>query len=225
MYFITMASLLRYSTLKTAALALTAAALAAMTGCNAHRYSNAELRLKTAFVFPPVYDTIISPLNNELIPIYKRIFFLKNDIDELKARLWAGGSNQRIMKIDFNIDLLRKEVYALSDIRRELLNTIYYIYPPYEHPEVVPYTGANKSYKKITKPIILVTSEDQRNYLDAKSNEEKLSEEIEYRPLLASALKKFDALPDSLKKPIEPIGTPGPVPRIRPYTPPPLLRK
>ena len=220
-----MISLFQSSPARAALLALAAVMLLAASGCNAHRYSSAELRKKTAFVFPPVYDTIITPLNTELVPIYKRMFFLKNDVDELKARLWDGGSNQRVMRIDNTIDLLKSEIYALSAIRREILNTIYYIYPAYENPEVLPYSGKSKSYKKITRTIILVTAEDQREYLDAKSNEEKLSEEIDYKPLVATALKKFDALPDSLRKPIEPIGTPGPVPRIRPYTPPPLYRK
>jgi hypothetical protein len=220
-----MVSLFPSSTKRTVVLSLAAATLLAAAGCNPHRYSSAELRKKTAFVFPSVYDTIITPLNCELVPIYKRMFFLKNDVDELKARLWDGGSNQRVMKIDNNIDLLKSEINALSVIRREILNTIYYIYPAYENPEVLPYRGKSKSYKKITRTVILVTAEDQREYLDAKSNEEKLSEEIEYKPLLAIALKKFDALPDSLRKPIEALGTPGPVPRIRPYTPPPLYRK
>lgn len=203
---------------------LAAVALLLAAGCTAHRYSNAELRQKALFVFPPVYDTIIEPLHTELVPIYKRMFFLKNDVDELKNRLWDGGSNQRVMRIDNNIDILKSEINALSAIRREILNTIYYIYPGYEYPEIVPYGGKNKSYKKITGAIILVTLEDQQEYLNAKSNDEKLSEEIDYMPLLATALKKFDALPDSLRKPIQPIGTPGPVPRIRPYTPPPLHR-
>lgn len=190
-------------------------------GCAAHRYSYSELRRKAVFVFPPVYDTIIEPLHTELIPICKRMFFLKNDVNELKDRLWDGGSDQRVMRIDNNIDVLKSEINALSAIRREILNTIYYIYPGYENPEVIPYNGKNKSEGK---DIILLTLEDLREYQNAKSNDEKLSEEIEYKLLLATAIKKFEKLPDSLKKPIQPIGTPGPVPRIRSYTPPPLYR-
>jgi hypothetical protein len=205
-----------------AALLLATGAFLSMTGCShMHRYSNAELREKEVFVFPPLYDTLIAPLNDELIPIYKRIFFLKHDIEELKDRLWDGGSNQRVMKIDDRIDTLRHEVYLLSDIRREILNTIYTIYPAYQTPQVVPYTGKDKKYEKFTKTIILITSQDQREYENAKSAEEKMSAEIDYQPLIAAAMKQYKALPDSLKKPIQPIGTPGGVPRIAPYEPPP----
>jgi hypothetical protein len=49
-----------------------------------------------------------------------------------------------------------------------------------------------------------------------------MSEEIKYLPLIATAKRQYAKLPDSLKKPIEPLGSPGGVPRIQPYTPPPL---
>jgi hypothetical protein len=124
------------------------------------------------------------------------------------------------MRIDDRIDTLRHEIYQLQAIRREILNTIYYIYPAYETPDVVPYTGANKAYKKTKKPIILITAEDEREYRQAKAMEEKLSEEIEYKPVIKIAVKKYAQLPDSLKKPIQPIGSGGPAPRIPPYPPP-----
>ncbi|MCU0609202.1 MAG: hypothetical protein MUF22_05500, partial [Chitinispirillaceae bacterium] len=57
-----------------------AAAVAGFQGCGARLYSNAEVRKRAVFVFPPVYDTIIAPLNDQLIPIYKRTFFIKQDI-------------------------------------------------------------------------------------------------------------------------------------------------
>jgi hypothetical protein len=200
------------------------AAAAGIAGCSSVRpYSSAENRA-SAFVYPPVYDTIIEPLRSALVPVYKRIFFLKNDIKELKDRLWDGGTDQRIMRINDNIDVIREEVYALSDVRKEILNAIYFIYPPYVDPKVVPYLGRKTPKKKGNRPMILVSLEDQRAYQDAKMCEEKMSEELSCGPLIASAIKKFESLPDSLKKPVEPIGTPGPVPRIRPYTPPPLYR-
>jgi hypothetical protein len=203
---------------------LTAVVIVSVAGCSSVRpYSGAESRTPP-FVYAPVYDTIIDPLRNALLPIYKRIFFLKNDVSELKDRLWDGGSDQRVMRIDENIDILKKEIWALSDIKKEILNAIYFIYPPYQDPEVVPYLGKKTARKKNTRPVILVSLEDQREYADARPAEEKMSEEIRYKPLIALAVKKFDALPDSLKKPIEPIGTAGPVPRIRPYNPPPLYR-
>jgi hypothetical protein len=208
-----------------AALALAVFTLLSTVGCTMRLYSSAELRKKEVFVFPPVYDTIIEPLNSELAPIYKRLFFLKHDVDYLKDKLWDGGSNQRIMKIDDRIDTLKREMYQLQAIRRELLNTIYFIYPGYETPEVVPYIGDRKSYKKTAKPIILVTTQDQREYLNAKQNEDRLSEEIVYKPLIATAMKQYQTLPDSLKRPVQPIGTPGGVPKIPTYTPPPLPRK
>jgi hypothetical protein len=209
---------------KIAITALAAGAFLLSAGCAAHRYSNPGLSQKAIFTFPPLYDTIIEPLHAELIPIYKRIFFLKNDVNELKDRLWDGGSDQRIMRIDNNIDILKDEINALSAIRRELLNTIYYIYPPYENPQVLPYGSKNKAEGKNAGNVILISLEDLQEYQNAKSNDEKLSEEIDYKPLLATAMKKFEMLPDSLRKPIQPIGTPGPVARIRPYTPPPLYR-
>jgi hypothetical protein len=194
------------------------------TGCSSVRpYSSSEARTPP-FAYAPVYDTIIDPLHSALVPVCKRIFFLKNEVNELKDRLWDGGSDQRVMRIDDNIDVLKKEIWALSDIRREILNTAYYIYPPYKAPEVVPYLGKKTARKKNTLPVILVSLEDQREYQDARMSEEIMSEEINCRPMIVTAIKKFESLPDSLKKPIEPIGTAGPIPRIRPYTPPPLYR-
>ena len=205
-----------------AATALTVLSTAGCSGVHMHRYSNAELQQKSVFVFPPLYDTLIAPLNDELVPIYKRIFFLKLDIAELKEKLYAGGTNQRIIRIDDRIDIMRHEMYLLQAIRREILNTIYTIYPAYETPEVVPYIGNNKKYKETKKTIILVTTQDEREYREAKSMDANLSEEIEYKPLIRTAMKKYAMLPDSLKKPIQPIGSGGPVPRIPPYTPPSL---
>ena len=206
------------------AAALTVAVLFIVAGCSSVRpYSSAENR-KPAFVFAPVYDTIIDPLSAALIPVCKRIFFLKNDVSELKERLWDGGSDQRIMRINENIDILKKEMWALSDIRKEILNAIYYIYPSYQAPEVVPYRGKKDAGKKHDRHVILVSQEDQREYEDAKMTEEKMSEGLGHEPLIAMAVKKFELLPDSLKPPLQPIGSSGPVPRIRPYTPPPLYR-
>jgi hypothetical protein len=192
--------------------------------CRVHRYSNAELLKHEAFVFPAVYDTIIQPLHEQTIPISKRIFFLKNDVSEFKERLWDGGSNQRVMKIDNRIDTLNHEIFVLSSIRREIINSIIFIYPTYQPPQIVPYTGKDKTYETFTKPIILITSEDQHEYEQAKSTGEKMSEELDYKPLLATAMRQYSKLPDSLKRPIQPLGTPGVAP-IPPYTPPPLPRK
>jgi hypothetical protein len=203
---------------------LPAVTLLSMAGCRVHRYSNAELLKHEAFVFPPVYDTLIQPLHDQLVPIRKRMFFLKLDVDELKERLWDGGSNQRIMKIDDRIDTLKHEIFLLSTARREIINTIRFLYPTYQEPEIVPYTGKGKAYEKFSKPILLITSDDQREYQQAKSADEKLSDEIDYKKLLASVMRSYQNLPDSLKRPIQPIGTPGMVP-IPPYTPPPLPRK
>jgi hypothetical protein len=145
------------------------------------------------------------------------MFFLKHDVDEMKNKLWDGGTNQRIAPIDNNIDKAKKEISALSVIHREILNTIYCIYPGYSEPEIVPYTGKNNNYKKIITPIILVTLQDQNNYLNARSGGEKLSETIMYKPLIKDAMKQFAALPDSLKTGIQPVGSPGPVRRLEPY--------
>jgi hypothetical protein len=210
--------------LRSIAALLVAVVLCIVAGCSSVRpYSSVENRTP-AFVYAPTYDTIIDPLHGELAYIYKRIFFLKNDVSELKERLWDGGSDQRIMRIDKNIDVLKKEIAALSDIRKEILNAIYYIYPPYKAPEVVPYRGKKDAGKKRGPAIILISLEDQREYEDAKMNEEIMSEKMDPRPLIAMAVKKFEALPDSLKRPLQPIGSSEPVPRIRPYTPPPLYR-
>jgi hypothetical protein len=195
-------------------------AVLCINGCGIHRYSNPELLKKTVVTFPKEYETIVAPLDNQLVPIRKRIFFLKHDVDEMKDKLWDGGSNHRIARIDNNIDTARKEISALSSIRKELLNTIYFIYPGYVEPEIVPYSGENKKQKKFTTPIILVTLQDQREYLDTKESGEKMSETIVYKPLIKSAMKQFDNLPDSLKPKIQPIGSPGPIRRLQPYTPP-----
>lgn len=214
----------RKSFIKSVITVLPVMALLSIAGCRVHRYSNAELLKHEAFVFPKAYDTLIQPLNDQLVPISKRIFFLKLDVDELKDRLWDGGSNQRIMKIDDRIDTLKHELFLLSTARREIINTIRFLYPTYQEPEIVPYTGKGKAYEKLTRPILLITSDDQREYQEAKSSDEKLSDAIDYQQLLRTTMRKYQDLPDSLKRPVQPIGTPGVAP-IPPYTPPPLPRK
>jgi hypothetical protein len=196
------------------------AVLLCVAGCGIHRYTNPELQKKTVVTFPKEYRTIVAPLDSALVPIRKRIFFLKNDVAKMKDKLWDGGSNQRITRIDDNIDTSRKEISALSAIHREILNTICHIYPGYEEPEILPYVGEGKKYKEINKPIILVTLQDQEEYEEVKSGGGKLSESIVYKPLVRNALKQYDNLPDSLKPKIQPIGSPGPVRKLEPYTPP-----
>jgi hypothetical protein len=188
--------------------------------CGMRKYTQPELKKKAVVSFPKEYIDIIGPLSDALVPIRKRVFFLKHDVDEMKDKLWDGGTNQRIARTDENIDIAKKEISALHAVRRVILNTIYYVYPAYVEPEIVPFLGDNKSYKKITKPIILVSLEDQQQYISAKSNEEKLSRTISYKPLVAAAMKQFAALPDSLKPKIQPLGAPGPVRKIKPYEPP-----
>ncbi len=210
---------LRSFALRTALLSA-AMALLAIPGCGIHRYTNPDLLKKTEVTFPKEYQNIISPLDSALVPIRKRIFLLRNDVAKMKDKLWDGGSNQRITRIDDNIDTARKEISTLSAIQKEILNTIYHIYPGYEEPEILPYVGEGKKYKEIKKPIILVTLQDQRDYEDVKSGGGKLSESLEYKPLVRYALKQYDNLPDSLKPKPEPIGSPGPVRRLEPYEPP-----
>jgi hypothetical protein len=195
-------------------------AVLCISGCGIHRYTNPELQKKTVVTFPSEYETIVEPLDSELIPIRKRIFFLRNDVAKMKDRLWDGGSNQRIVRIDDNIDTSRKEISALSAIQKEILNTIYHIYPAYEEPEIVPYLGGGKKYKELKKPIILVTLQDQREYEEVKSGGGKLSESIRCKPLVRCALKEYDDLPGSLKPKPQPIGSPGPVRKLEPYEPP-----
>ena len=159
---------LRSFALRTALLSA-AMALLAIPGCGIHRYTNPDLLKKTEVTFPKEYQNIISPLDSALVPIRKRIFLLRNDVAKMKDKLWDGGSNQRITRIDDNIDTARKEISTLSAIQKEILNTIYHIYPGYEEPEILPYVGEGKKYKEIKKPIILVTLQDQRDYEDVKS--------------------------------------------------------
>jgi hypothetical protein len=191
-----------------------------ISGCGIHRYTNPELQKKTIVTFPKEYETIAAPLDSELVPIRKRIFFLRNDVARMKDKLWDGGSNQRITRIDDNIDTARKEISALSAIQKEILNAIYHIYPAYVEPQIVPYLGEGKKYKDLGKPIILVTLQDQREYEDVKSGGGKLSESIRYKPLVRCALKQYDDLPDSLKPKPQPIGSPGPVRHLEPYESP-----
>jgi len=191
-----------------------------LPGCGIHRYENPAIMKKPVPAAPNEYETIIAPLDSELVPIGKQLFLLRNDVADMKNKLWDGGSNQRINRIDNNIDTAKKEISALSRIRKELLNTIYYIDPGYVEAEVVPYKGEKTNYKKGNAPVILVTLQDQRAYLDARENGERLSETIEYRPLIRMAMKQFESLPDSLKPKIQPIGSPGPVRHLEPYTPP-----
>ena len=203
---------------KTCVLFLLFAVCLSIVDCGTHRYTNVELQKKAVVTYPKEYETIIQPLDRELVPIRKQIFFLKHDVDEMKDKLWDNGTNQRIVRIDNNIDTAKKEISALSAISREILNTIYVIYPCYTEPEIVPYRGENKNYKKITTSIILVTLQDQHEYLNARSGGEKLSETIVYKPLIKTAMRQFAGLPDSLKPKIQPVGSPGPVRKLRPYT-------
>jgi len=189
------------------------------SGCGMHRYTNVELHQKAKATFPKEYEEIITPLDSVLIPVRKRIFLIKLDIDELKQKLFEAGTNQRVARIDDNIDILRSESSALSTIRREILNTILSIYPAYIEPDVFPYQGEKKDYKEITKRIIIVTQADQQEYKNSK-DDEKMSETYEYKPFIRMAMKQFASLPDSLKPKIHPIGSTGPVPPIKPYDKP-----
>ncbi|HMD68509.1 MAG TPA: hypothetical protein VKF42_06465, partial [Chitinivibrionales bacterium] len=154
---------LRSLTSKAALLAACTAFLV-IPGCGIHRYTNPELLKKTGVTFPRECRTIVAPLDSALVPIRKRVFLLRNDVAKMKDKLWDGGSNQRITRIDDNIDTARKEISALSAIQKEILNAIYHIFPEYEEPQIVPYAGEGKKYKELKKPIILVTLEDQREY-------------------------------------------------------------
>jgi hypothetical protein len=189
------------------------------SGCGVHRYTNVELQKKTTVTFPKEYEEIITPLDSVLIPVRKRVFLIKLDIDELKQKLFEAGTNQRVARIDENIDVLRSESSALSTIRREILNTILSIYPAYIEPDVFPYQGEKKSYKEITKRIVIVTQADQQEYKNSK-DDEKMSESYDYKTAIRLAMKQFTSLPDSLKPKIHPIGSTGPVPPIKPYDKP-----
>jgi hypothetical protein len=204
-------------TCKPAMLVLSLVMAVFFIGCGIKRYTNVELQKKTVATFPKEYQAIVAPLDSSLIPVRKQIFFLKNDINELKEKLLAGGTNQRVARIDDNIDTLRKEISALSTIRREILNTIEIIYPAYEEPDILPYQGENKGIKEIKKRIIIVTLQDQRAYKSMLENNEKLSESYVYKPIIRDATKQIAMLPDSLKPKIQPLGSPGPAPKITPY--------
>lgn len=200
-----------------ARLAMAGAAVVCVAGCGLHQYTNPKQPVEPVL---KECQAIIVPLDSELVPVRKQIFFLKNDIAEMKDKLWEGGTNQRIARIDGNIDIVRKEVNALSVIRRELLTTIRRIYPAYVEPEIVPYTNSSRKRKQSDGRTILVTLQDQREFEDAKSDDEKMSETIEYKRLIRTAIKQFDSLPDSLKPKVQPIGAPGPVSGLQPYAPP-----
>lgn len=174
--------------------------------CGMHRYTTAELLKKTGMSCPARYDDILRPLDSTLAVVCKQIFFLKNDIAGLKDKLWDVGTNQRIMKIDDRIDTLRKEVSALSTMRKEIINGICRIFPAYKEPQIVAYKGNQKPYQKITEPVILITQQDQSEYLQARAKEEKKSQTIVYRHLIVLAMKQYYELPDSLKPAIQVVG-------------------
>ena len=188
--------------------------------CGVRRYTNLELQKKTAYAFPKEYEEIIVPLDSALMPVRKRMFFLKNEIKELKDKLWDGGTNQRVARIDNTIDTIRKEISGLSAIRKEILNAIYIIYPAYEEPDIFLYKGEKTQYDKITKRIMLITLQDQQEYLNSRSEDEKMSQTLVYKPLIKTAMAQFKSLPDSLKPKLRPIGSPGPIRKVEPYTPP-----
>ncbi len=174
--------------------------------CGMHRYSNTELLKKTFATYPPQYGDIIRPLDSSLVPIRKQLFFLKNEVAELKDKLWDAGTNQRIMKIDDRIDSLHKEISSLSVLHKEMVNVIIRIYPAYKEPAIVAYTGNGNTYKKTDGPIILITQQDKADYLRCRDMAEKMSQSVEYRNLIVFAMKQYYELPDSLKPALQVVG-------------------
>ena len=209
---------LRSFALRTALLSA-AMALLAIPGCGIHRYTNPDLLKKTEVTFPKEYQNIISPLDSALVPIRKRIFLLRNDVAKMKDKLWDGGSNQRITRIDDNIDTARKEISTLSAIQKEILNTIYHIYPGYEEPDPA-----------ICRRGEEIQGNQEADHLGDPAGPARLrGREIGRRQAVrkpgvqaagAVCAQAVDNLPDSLKPKPEPIGSPGPVRRLEPYEPP-----
>ncbi len=185
--------------------------------CSMKRYSRPQLEAFTKISYTPKYKELAEPLVVELSVVLKEIFFLKHDVAAMKDKLWDGGSNHRIMKINDDIDILKSEISRLKLIRREILSAINTIMPGFKEPLVIGYKGGKEKYERLEKmnrPIILASLNDQNTYNAAKYRGEKLSAEQSYRKTISVAMSTYKSIESKRQKRLNPIGAKGPVKKI-----------
>ncbi len=190
-----------------------------ITHCSMKRYTRPELESFTRIDYTPQYKEIIEPLVFELSVVLKEIYFLKNDVAAMKDKLWDGGSNHRIMKINDDITITKREITELNIIRREILNVIYKIMPGFKEPEVIGYKGDKKKYKRLEKmnrPIILASLEDQVAFTEMKERGEKTSDDKSYKETIEIAMTEWRKIQAKIPQKPTPIGAKGPVKKITP---------
>lgn len=199
-------------------IAITIPTIMLFINCATKIYTKPELEEFTKVNYATKTGDLIKPLAEELSVVLKQIFFLKHDVAKLKDKLWDGGSNHRIMRIDDNIAIIKKEISKLRKARRELLNTIYTITPGYQLPIVIGYIGSKQRYEKIKKQIILVSQNDQMGYQNMLEDSINLSDNLTHENKIAIATSKFKKLSEHNPNAITAIGTKGPVKKISPKT-------
>lgn len=187
-----------------------------LSACTTKIYTRPELEKFAEFACPAEYKEIVQPIVTELTVCRKEIFFLKEEVAEMKDRLWDAGSNHRVMKINDEIDIVKKEIWRLKCIYKEMFNTIMTIYPGYEEPSIVPYKGYRQRYEKIKKPIIIVSLEDQREYESRRQYDEKLFQDTAYKKVINDALAQYQLLQKNYSPGPTPIGAKGPVKKLLP---------
>lgn len=187
-----------------------------MSECTTKLYTRKQLEEHTTINCPEEFQEIIRPLVTDLSVILKELYFLKAERAELKERLWDGGTNQRILRIDDNLTSINKEILRLNQIRAEILDLVYQIVSDFTEPVVIGYLGERKRYKKITTPIILVSFEEQQYHRRMKENGEKIFSDYSYKATIKNAQVKYEELTKT-KCPVSitPIGTKGPIKKIK----------
>lgn len=185
--------------------------------CSMKRYTRPELEAFTKIEYTPRHKKMIEPLVLELSVVMKELFFLKHNVAAMKDKLWDGGSNHRIMKINDDITLTKREITNLNTIRREILNAIYKIMPGFKEPVVVGYKGDKKKYErmeKMNRPIILASLEDQVAFNAMKGRDEKVSDDKSYKETINVAMIEYNKNQAKNTQPLTPIGVKGPVKKI-----------
>ncbi len=185
--------------------------------CSMKRYSRPQLESFTKINYTTKHKELTEPLVIELSVVLKELFFLKHDVAKMKDKLWDGGSNHRIMKINDNIRITKGEISRLKLIRREILSAINTIMPGLKEPVVIGYKGDKEKYERLEKmnrPIILASLNDQTIYNAAKYQGEKLSTDRSYKKTIRVAMSAYQTTESKLRKKPIPIGTKGPVKKI-----------
>jgi hypothetical protein len=183
--------------------------------CSTQLYTQKQLQEYAKIDCPEEFHLIIKPLVTDLSVVLKALYIFKKERERLKDNLWDGGTNQRILRIDDKISSVNREILRLNQMRAEILDLIYLIVPDFTEPVAIGYLGEQKRYQKITKPIILVGSEDLLNHRKMVENGERVFPDQSYKYTVRTSRDRYEALIKSeCPIPLVPIGAKGPVKKL-----------